>query len=102
MKKLIVSMLVAGLSLTFLPNLSGAAPVNHLGLSSSEASSANALLLRLDEIKSLSKTNLSSPEKRELRKEVRSIRQQLTTLGGGIYISAGALIVIVILLIILL
>jgi len=59
------------------------------------------LLLRLNEINEMDKSDLKSSEKRALRKEVRSIKQQLDG-SGGIYISAGAIIIIVLLLIILL
>lgn len=49
----------------------------------------------------MDKSNLNSSDKRILRKEVRSIKQQLKEMSGGVYISAGALIIILLLLIIL-
>jgi len=46
---------------------------------------------------------LNTHEKKELRKEVRSIKSELNELSdGGIYLSAGAVIILIILLIILL
>ncbi len=48
------------------------------------------------------KLNMTSLEKRNLRKEARAIRHQLNRLGGGVFISGGALIVIALLVIILL
>ncbi|MCX6300735.1 MAG: hypothetical protein NTW82_00995 [Bacteroidia bacterium] len=45
---------------------------------------------------------LKSSEKKNLRKEVRSINHKLKAIGGGVYISAGAAIIIILLLIILL
>ena len=66
-----------------------------------ESAEAKALLLRLDEIKAMDKDNLKASEKKELRKEVRSIKRELKDISGGVYISAGALIVILILLILL-
>lgn len=60
------------------------------------------LIQRLDEIHEMDKTNLKIAEKKELRKEVRSIRSELNERGGGLYISVGAAIIIIILLIILL
>jgi len=68
----------------------------------SEPELANTLLKRLYEIDKMDKSNLKPREKRELRKEVRSIKSQLRAVAGGVYISAGAVILIVILLIILL
>lgn len=41
-------------------------------------------------------------QKKELRTEVRTIKENLAAIGGGVYFSLGALVVIAILLIILL
>jgi len=46
-------------------------------------------------------SKLKSSEKKDLRKEVRSINHKLKTISGGVYISAGAAIIIILLLIIL-
>jgi hypothetical protein len=66
-----------------------------------EADLAEALMNRLYEIEEMDKSEMSRAEKRELRKEVRSIQAELRQLSGGVYISAGALIIILLLLIIL-
>ncbi|MDZ4824738.1 MAG: hypothetical protein SH856_14870 [Flavobacteriales bacterium] len=63
---------------------------------------AEVLLTRLHEINSMDKTNLNASEKKELRKEVRTIESALRELGGGVYISVGAIIIILLLLILLL
>lgn len=63
---------------------------------------AQALLNRLDEINALDKAPLSKSEKRELRKEVRTIKKELAQSNGGIYLSVGAVIIIILLLILLL
>lgn len=55
---------------------------------------------RLVEIRNLTKTNLSATEKRELRKEVKSMKRERRS--GGIYLSVGAIIIIILLLILLL
>lgn len=57
---------------------------------------------RLAEINDLDKSALSRSEKKALKNEVKEIKSKMKALGGGVYISAGALIVILILLIILL
>ena len=68
-----------------------------------EIPAVNALLARLDEIALIDKATLRPPERRELRKEVRSIKNQLREgSGGGVYISVGALLIVIILLILLL
>lgn len=60
------------------------------------------MLNRLDEIKEMDKSKLSSSEKKELRKEVRSIKKYMRSTGNGVYLSIGAIIIIVLLLILLL
>jgi hypothetical protein len=66
-----------------------------------EHASSRALYSRLKVIRELSRHKLSSTEKKELRKEVLTIKAKYER-GPVIYISAGALILIIILLIILL
>ncbi len=63
------------------------------------AAETNTLTVRLQEIKGMDRSNMSSSEKRTLRKETRSIKRQLS---GGVYVSAGAIIIIALLLILLL
>ncbi len=67
-----------------------------------ESAEAKALTLRLEEINAMDKSKLTTPEKRQLRKEVRSIKKRAAELGGGVYISVGALLIVIILLILLL
>lgn len=62
----------------------------------------NDLLARLDEINLIDKTTMRPSERKELRKEVRSIKSQLRAQSGGIYISVGALLIVILLLILLL
>ncbi|WP_339655432.1 hypothetical protein [Flavobacterium frigidarium] len=57
---------------------------------------------RLEEIKEMDKSDLSRVEKKELRKEVRTIKADLKSTGNGVYLSVGAIIIIVLLLILLL
>jgi len=63
---------------------------------------ATLLLARLDEINNMDKSSLDRAKKREMRKEVRSIKKELNENHGGVYLSVGAVILIVVLLIILL
>lgn len=67
-----------------------------------ESAEAQVMISRLEEIKSMDKSNMSSKEKKALRKEVRSIKKSLAELNGGVYLSVGAIIIIVLLLILLL
>jgi hypothetical protein len=98
--------MVACLSLTFIPLQASAAtiaePSSLVDPKPAEAAEAKTLLLRLDEIKATDISKLKSSEKKDLRKEVRSINHKLKTIGGGVYISAGAVILLIILLVVLL
>lgn len=57
---------------------------------------------RLETIKAMDKSNMSSAEKKALRKEVRAIKSNLKATGNGVYLSVGAIIIIILLLILLL
>ena len=106
MKKIVFCLMVAFLSLTFLPLQSLAAtteePTSLPAPKPAESAEAKTLLLRLDEINTMDKSKLKSSEKKNLRKEVRSIKDRLRDLGPGIYLSGAAVLIIVILLIVLL
>ncbi|MCF8298752.1 MAG: hypothetical protein K9J13_14485 [Saprospiraceae bacterium] len=106
MKKITFYLITACLLLTFYPQKSNAtvtAKATSISIVSnpSDSTEAQALLLRLDEIKTMDKSNLNSPEKRSLRKEVRAIKSRLNELGDGVYISLGGAIIIILLLIII-
>ncbi|WP_337040637.1 hypothetical protein [Emticicia sp. 17c] len=66
-----------------------------------ESAEAKAILARLEEIKAMDKSQMTSKEKRQLRKEVKTLRTKMAQIGGGVYISAGALIVILLLILLL-
>jgi len=106
MKKIIFVLMATCLSMTFLPLQSNAAstvePSSVPAPKPTESSEAKTLELRLNEINAMDKSKMKSAEKKSLRKEVKSINHKLREVGGGVYVSAGALILIVILLIILL
>lgn len=108
MKKIALSIAALGLLLTIQPAQSKAEtalpkspiettkPTNEI----TEAKNA-ALVLRLNEIKDMDHSQMKLNEKIALRKEVRSIKNQMQS-NGGAYISVGALIIIILLLIIIL
>lgn len=104
MKKFIVCGLISLLafSITPTPLQAKSNPVTTNSTPSSGNSQSQALHLRLEEIKEMDKTQLTSLERKELRKEVKSIKKQLETMNGGVYLSVGAVIIIVLLLILLL
>ena len=108
MKKFIFCLMATILTLTFLPIQSFAATKEDPSSlvvtkppEPAEAAEAKALVTRLDEIKAMDMSTLKSADKKVLRKEVRSIKRELKTISGGVYISAGLLIVILIILVVL-
>ena len=106
MKKLIVYVVATFLSVAFIPGQTHATTTttatSTTTSTSADAKEADALVTRLEVIKSMDKADLSFSEKRTLRKEVRTIKERLADIGGGVYISVGALILIIVLLLILL
>ena len=95
--------MTACLSLTFIPvQLHAASSAATTTVVTSTSAEAEVLLTRLNTINAMDKSNLTSSEKKHLRVEVRSIKSQLKDIGGGVYLSAGAIILVIILLIILL
>ena len=56
---------------------------------------------RLEEIKGMDKSEMSTIERKELRIESRNIKAELRSTGNGVYISAGAVVLILLLIIIL-
>jgi hypothetical protein len=67
-----------------------------------EASRVDEIEARIEEINTMDKAGLTAVEKRELRKELRSLKSELIAPTGGIYISVGTAILIVLILILLL
>jgi hypothetical protein len=66
-----------------------------------ETAHTDILIERVEYINEMDKTDLESSEKRELRKEVRSIHKELVQRGTYIYISGTALVIIILLIILL-
>lgn len=104
MKKLLVKTMIA---ITFLiavvpSSFAGVGDKKYSNSISKNSQENSELIARLNEIDALDKENLKSSEKRQLRKEVRTIKHKLMANGGGVYVSVGALILVLILLIILL
>jgi hypothetical protein len=105
MKKIILCVMATFLSLTFLPLQSKAAtaePSSLVATKPAEAAEVRVMELRLTEIRAMDKSELNASEKKDLRKEVKSINHKLRDISGGVYVSAGAILLIVILLIVLL
>ena len=124
MKKLTLGIMAAFMMLSFAPTQLKAAtePIKSSTVVSEnvESTDADAQLARLEEIKGMDMSNLDRSEKKELRKEVRSIKNDQDGRGrrnhdgrlgrnyngnhggGAIYLSVGGGLVLVLLIILLL
>jgi hypothetical protein len=106
MKKFAICLMLSCLSLTLIPvQLNASTPTEPTTVPApkpAESAEVKSLELRLNEIKAMDKSKMKSAEKKTLRKEVKSINHKIRDIGGGVYLSAGAIILIVILLIVLL
>ena len=60
------------------------------------------LVNRVEEIRSMDKSNLNREEKRALRKELKEMKAQANGLNQGVYLSVGAIIIILLVLILIL
>jgi hypothetical protein len=105
MKKLAMFILMGLAMLIVMPTNLNATPVKKkvtlTVVSAKEANNATLLINRLEEIRAMSRSDMTTVEKKQLRQEVRAIRSSFTS-GGVIYISAGTLLLIILLLLILL
>ena len=103
MKKIALVLMTACLSLMFFPLSSFAASAAHPGIVNTTTpapANPNALMLRLNAIKNMDKSNLSSSEKKALRKELRAMKREAKS--SGVYLTIGALLIVIVLLILLL
>ncbi len=104
MKKLTLYTLLLLTTLTLVPTQSFAKEKNPIAVSRNPnevPAEVKVLLLRLDEIKAMDKSELSASDKKALRKEVRAIKSTLRSSGNGVYLSVGAIIIVILLLILL-
>lgn len=105
MKNLTLSAIALFLFLAIAPSQLSASTTERISLTETKAlvePRSASLQARLDELKTMDKSDMSFSEKRQLRKETRSIKKELAQLNGGVYLSVGAIIIIVLLLILIL
>ncbi|MHB1178415.1 MAG: OmpH/Skp family outer membrane protein [Daejeonella sp.] len=57
---------------------------------------------RVQEIKSMDRSELSSEERKALRNELQNMKKEAKAMSGGVYLSIGAIIIIILLLILIL
>lgn len=105
MKKLPVYLMMAVLSLSVFPTTMSANEKNPTALTTNSKevpAEVKVMYNRLEEIKAMDKSSMTSIEKKELRKEVKAIKANLKASNNGVYLSVGAIIIIILLLILIL
>lgn len=100
--KMSFTTLIMILMMSLIPTLTFANETTTANPNPEVPAKVQVMLDRLEEIKEMDKSDLSRAEKKELRKEVRSIKKELRSTGNGVYLSVGAIIIIILLLILLL
>jgi hypothetical protein len=105
MKKVPFYLMMMVLSLSIIPSTSFASEKNAAAANANTKEmpvEVKVMLTRLEEIKTMDKSDMKASEKKELRKEVRAIKANLAASNNGVYFSVGAIIIIILLLILLL
>jgi hypothetical protein len=83
------------------PTANEVTPATSAPASANEAE-MQRLMNRLEEIKAMDLEHMPRSEKRKYAKEVKKIEKKMNDVGGGVYISAGALLIVILLLILIL
>ena len=102
MKKLIYSfalIFMLGLSAN---TVSAASTKDKVEMTVDQKARMEVITNRVEEIKAMDKSHLSRSERKELRKELKEMKKEARAMGGGIYLSVGAIIIIILLLILIL
>ena len=78
---------------------------NPVNLSKTEnklsAEELNRLTRRVEEIRDMDKTDMTAKEKKEMRKELKGIKENIRRDSGVVYLSAGTLLIIILLVILI-
>ncbi len=112
MKKIVYTLsLAATMMLCFSANLASATelagksePKKEMTLNEEQkAQQVEVIKRRVEEIKSMDKSNLTRQERKALKKELKEMKEQARAItGGGVYLSVGAIIIIILILILIL
>jgi hypothetical protein len=106
MKKIMLSAFAALLLLTVFPANANAGanpiPVTTTTPTGTESAESQAMMARLNEIKAMDMKSLSASEKKQLRNEVKAMKQQAKSHANGVYLSVGAILIIILLVVLLL
>ncbi|MEB2779029.1 hypothetical protein [Algoriphagus persicinus] len=100
--------LFAILALVFSANMLIAAPANDENSNKEKTELTEAqkerlaeIQFRVDEIKAMDFSSMSKEEKKDVRMELKDMKEEAKRANGGVFISVGAIIIILLLLILL-
>lgn len=102
MKKIIYALSFCALFLTISP--AADAKGNKEGkeeLTAEQKVRLSEIETRVSEIKAMDLTELSNEERKEVKNELKEMKAEAKQMGGGVYLSIGAIIIIILLLILL-
>ncbi|HEY5405972.1 MAG TPA: hypothetical protein VIJ92_02755 [Ginsengibacter sp.] len=105
LKKIIPVLVIAACTSLVTPAFAGIENPLSLTEQAGNANHDQQLMNRLQEIKNMDKSSLTSSEKKALRKELKEMKREARADrngNNGIYLSVGAIIIIILLLILLL
>ncbi|MCY1514506.1 hypothetical protein D9M68_490510 [compost metagenome] len=95
-------MLFSCLALTAIPASAAEKKEPKTELTAEQKARLDKIVNRVEEIRRMDKSKLSSEERKALRKELKEMKQEARVLNNGVYLSVGAIIIIILLLILLL
>ncbi|PRY89971.1 hypothetical protein [Mongoliibacter ruber] len=102
MKKLVYFLSVMFLMAAFVPATTAKTPKKEKPeLTEEQQTRLVEIENRVEEIKSSGFSDMSKEERKEMRDELRELKKETREIGGGFYLSVGAIIIILLLLILL-
>lgn len=106
MKNLTIALVTVMLMVIMIPvqaaEITKAATTTAISTNEVESAEIKALIARVDEIKAMDKSTMSSSERKALRKEMRLMKKTVNhTQGSTVYVSGGLILLIVLLIILL-
>ncbi|HEY0176565.1 MAG TPA: hypothetical protein VGC08_09320 [Pedobacter sp.] len=102
MKKLIYSFALIFMLGISVNTVSAATAKDKVEMTVEQKAQLEKITNRVEEIRAMDKSHMSRSEKKELRKELKEMKSQARAMGGGVYLSVGAIIIIILLLILIL
>jgi len=102
MKKLIYSFALVLMMSIGANNVSAATKNDKPEMTLEQKAQLEVITNRVEEIRHMDKSHMTKAERKELRKELKAMKAEANAMGGGVYLSVGAIIIIILLLILIL